>query len=85
LCFPPALIHFWELNARLSFDISECGSTVPRKIDLNFCKRKRDERCLELIAEAPDSFLHLRTREWDLRRGLLVMKEQIRGFLSERK
>jgi hypothetical protein len=75
LCFPPALIHFWELNARLSFDRSECGSTVPRKMDLNFCKSKRDEDSLILIAEVPDSFQHLRTREWDPRKGLLVMKE----------
>jgi hypothetical protein len=82
LCFPPALIHFWELNARLSFDISDCGSTVPRKMDLNFCKRKGDERRLELIAKAPGSFQHLRTGEWDRRRGLLVKKGQIRDFLN---
>jgi len=34
LCFPPALIHFWVLTARRSFERSELGSTVPRKIDL---------------------------------------------------
>lgn len=55
-----------------------------KKDGLELCKCKRDER-LELIAEAPDSFLHLRTREWDLQRGLLVMKGHIRDFLSERK
>lgn len=35
LCFPPARIHFWLLKARLSFDSSEFGSTVPRNIGLN--------------------------------------------------
>ena len=34
LCFPPALIHFWLLNARFNPASLEWGSTVPRKIDL---------------------------------------------------
>ena len=36
LCFPPARMHFCELNARLSLAMSDLGSTVPRNIALNY-------------------------------------------------
>ena len=46
LCFPPALMHFCELTARVSFPMSLAGSTVPWKIGLNCRGRERERVCV---------------------------------------
>lgn len=67
LCFPPARMHFWELNARLSLDMSEWGSTVPRKMDLNCTQMST--RYLILSMNLPGSCPRSQRAAWGRRRG----------------
>lgn len=61
LCFPPALMHFWLLNARFNFAISEWGSTVPRNMDLYYVEgiaTIASAKHHTISIHAPGSFQH---------------------------
>ncbi len=75
LCFPPARMHFCELNARLIRASSDWGSTVPRKIALNCVARQ--QASTRSIANAMAHLVHASIGE---KEGRVLIRDGGRGW-----